>query len=129
MRLKQAISILLLAALMGGCTQNTLSGNALDRLEDLEEQVRYLQKAEYAESLERPDAILETTAKGYCTVRTRSGYFFVSIDRIEPYLDGHKVFVRIGNPMFATFGDLNLTVRWGSNYLILQKPGFKVRKK
>jgi hypothetical protein len=41
------------------------------------------------------------------------GTFLISLDNVEPYLDGHKVRLLVGNPSSGTYSGFSFTVRWG----------------
>ncbi|RKL62315.1 DUF3251 domain-containing protein [Thermoanaerobacteraceae bacterium SP2] len=110
-------TILILTIIIVGCSQPT--NNELDRINSLEDRINILQEQVTQLSNDTKSAILSSTEKGYDSVRTKNGYFFVSIDKIEPYLDGFKVYVNIGNPTLATFSDLKLTVQWSNDILAL----------
>ena len=58
-------------------------------------------------------AVLDPSAKGYSFINTDKGIFLFSVDNVTPYLDGHKVTLRIGNPMYATFTGFKLRVLYG----------------
>ena len=56
---------------------------------------------------------LEPTSKGYSRIDTDNGFFLVSLKDITPYLNGYKVTLNIGNPLFATFHGMTFKVSWG----------------
>jgi len=51
--------------------------------------------------------------EGCLRINSSSGYFLVSLQNVEPYLDGVKVHINIGNPVFATYNGFKLKVIWG----------------
>jgi outer membrane murein-binding lipoprotein Lpp len=46
---------------------------------------------------------LDATAKGFERIDTDTGSFFISVEDVQPYLDGYKLRLKIGNPSSATF--------------------------
>jgi len=46
--------------------------------------------------------------KSYSVVRTLQGLLYVSTDHVEPYLDGFRIHLRIGNPNNVTFDGFQL---------------------
>jgi ABC-type transporter Mla subunit MlaD len=52
----------------------------------------------------------------FVRVNTTSGFFLVSLKNVEPYLDGHKVTLDIGNPTTATYKNLRMKATWGSKF-------------
>jgi len=61
-------------------------------------------------------ATLDTTQKSYGKVDTSNGFFLVSCQNTEPYLDGQKLTLNIGNPLNAGFSGFKVNVRWGPRY-------------
>jgi hypothetical protein len=47
---------------------------------------------------------------------TSNGSFLVSLESIEPYLDGYRVVLNLGNPSAASYSGYTLKVRWGPAY-------------
>ncbi|MEI7464286.1 MAG: hypothetical protein WCJ87_02995 [Burkholderiales bacterium] len=64
-------------------------------------------------ALESGDATISTEDQGYDVARTKFGPFTVSVRGVTPYLDGHKVKIRIGNLTNASFDDPKLKLSWG----------------
>jgi len=62
-------------------------------------------------SLETRKATL--TEGGYGLARTPQTPVFITIAKIEPYLDGYRVALNIGNPSSITFKGIDLEVEWG----------------
>ncbi|MCX7866150.1 MAG: DUF3251 domain-containing protein [Limisphaera sp.] len=58
-------------------------------------------------------ATLDPASKGYSPVSTDKGVLLFAVDGAEPFLDGHKFILRIGNPMNMTFSGFKLKVRYG----------------
>ena len=51
--------------------------------------------------------------KGFLKIETSSGFFFISLKNTEPYLDGVKVYLEIGNPINATYNGFIFKVKYG----------------
>ena len=64
--------------------------------------------------LEEDYTDLDPAAKGYGVIATNKGRFFIAVEKVETYLDGQRVFLRIGNPSSAAFGGCKLDVTWNS---------------
>lgn len=50
---------------------------------------------------------------GYGIARTQHGPIAISLDGIDPYLDGYRVTLSFGNPTTATFNGADVEVEWG----------------
>jgi hypothetical protein len=75
---------------------------------------RRLSNAEFASSRYRT-ATLDLASKNYQRLDTDMGSFMVAAESVEPYLDGYKVVLSIGNPMLATFNGFKLRVEWATS--------------
>ena len=58
-------------------------------------------------------AVFTSSSKGYQFVRTSAGRLPIKLGHIEPYLDGHKIALEIGNPLLTTFSGFSLSVDFG----------------
>jgi|SRR5581483_2447180 len=56
---------------------------------------------------------LDTSTREFGRVDANCGFFLVSCYDVQPYLNGYKVRLRIGNPLAARFVGFNLAVSWG----------------
>lgn len=65
------------------------------------------------ESSDTKAAVFNSSSKGYQFLRTTAGRFFIKLGQIEPYLDGHKITIQIGNPFLTTFSGFSLNVDFG----------------
>lgn len=63
--------------------------------------------------VEKSSCSLDPSEKGYGSVTTDKGTFLFAIDGAQPFLDGHKILLRIGNPMNMTFNGFKLKVKYG----------------
>jgi uncharacterized coiled-coil protein SlyX len=57
---------------------------------------------------------------GFSRINTHSGFFLVALKDVEPYLDGYKVNLDVGNPLAATYKNLKFQVSWGKKFDINQ---------
>jgi hypothetical protein len=91
------------------------------RIEFLEFQNRLAAAAEESEStiilrLDRQfpeSAVLDLGSKTYSSLVTSNGIFYVKVEGAEPYLDGYKIHLLIGNPLSARYSEVKLRARWG----------------
>jgi hypothetical protein len=61
------------------------------------------------------DALIDVNSKNFDTVRSDEGTFLISCQGAEPYLEGYKVHLQIGNPTMLTVNNPKLTVEWGTS--------------
>lgn len=80
------------------------------RVDTLELQVSVLQARPYQA------AVLDPSEKGYSRVDTGQGFFPISVDNVEPYLDGYRVTLNIGNPQFAVYNGFTIKAKWGPQW-------------
>ncbi len=127
-----ASSFAALAVLVAGCSQGEAEGPqhsaAIEsRLNNLEEQVAQLRSDWEEDSAGTVDLIYEhhkhevdsslhvnCDDSNFSWLQSDSLLFPVSCSRAEPYLDGYKLRLYIGNPYSATFTDVKLDVTWGA---------------
>jgi Protein of unknown function (DUF3251) len=57
-------------------------------------------------------ASLDPTEKGYERIDTASGLFLISVVSAEPYLDGYRLHLQIGNLTTARYKGFKLTLTW-----------------
>lgn len=72
-----------------------------------------LTKLEDSHSLIASKIVLNFASKSFTRLATPSGVLFVSVQDAQPYLDGYKVFLDIGNPSNASLVGGNLEISWG----------------
>lgn len=59
--------------------------------------------------------VLDPTQLGpFQMIFTSCGMFFVSLQNVEPYLNGVKIHLRIGNPMMASYNGATLKIKYGN---------------
>jgi hypothetical protein len=56
---------------------------------------------------------IDVTQKSYTPIHTPSGLLFIQCMGAEPYLNGHKLKLAIGNPLLATFNGFKLKCLYG----------------
>jgi len=127
-------STLILVTACDPPAQQQPNSNSQAQIEALEQKMRALsdqvadQKAtievlKSAEALDRAQldginstpAWLDTDTHNYNTARNQFGTFPISIEKIEPYLDGYKVSADIGNLTSSTFSGAKVTLGWGAS--------------
>ncbi len=59
------------------------------------------------------NVVLNLSEKGYQRIDTDNGYFLLAVEDVMPYLDGYKLFFRIGNPSSATYKGFTLKGEMG----------------
>jgi len=55
-------------------------------------------------------------SSGFSRIDTSNGFFLVSVKKLTPYADGHKITLSIGNPLAASYTDIKVKIRWGKRY-------------
>ena len=65
---------------------------------------------------DKSSTALQATTKDYSILESSAGNFLVSTDDISKYANGYKITLRIGNPNFITFTDVNATVEYGEAF-------------
>lgn len=58
-------------------------------------------------------AIIDPSGKGYATLDSGKGILLISCEDAQPYLDGYRVRLRIGNPLYMQFSGFKLTFKTG----------------
>ena len=53
---------------------------------------------------------------GFSRINTDSGFFLVSLENVEPYLEGFRINLEVGNPLLATYKNLKFQVSWGKKF-------------
>lgn len=61
-------------------------------------------------------ALVSTEGQGYGIARTKHGPFLINVEKVEPYMDGVKLKVSIGNITNATFSGADIVAKWGREY-------------
>jgi len=79
--------------------------------------------------LEDGDASVSTEENAYSTAKTTFGSFPVIADKVEPYLDGYKVHLQVGNMTTASFNGAKVTVKWGAPFNSKSPDEFKKKQR
>jgi len=75
--------------------------------------------------LNRKWAEVDTASHAFSTIDTEYGVLFVSCKDAQPYLDGYKLLLEVGNPSGASFGNSTIKTKWGPKHPVF--PGTKER--
>jgi hypothetical protein len=62
----------------------------------------------------RTRAHFDTSEKGFSRINHDLGHFFVSFQNVQPFGDGQKVTLHLGNPLDVTFANVELLVEWSA---------------
>jgi hypothetical protein len=62
------------------------------------------------------DALIDVDSKNFGAAKSDEGTFLISCQGVEPYLEGYKVHLQIGNPTMLVVNNPKLTVEWGSAF-------------
>jgi hypothetical protein len=113
------ISAILLASCSGAGSTTTTGSPTTPKItvEELQEQIIRL-GAEVLALQSKLDEEYNATFDpsnlgGYQVINAGNGYFLVSIKDVQKYLDGCKVTLDIGNPMYATYTGFKIKARYG----------------
>jgi hypothetical protein len=82
-------------------------------------ELRYrLAVVEQTQSLQsnQTEAMLDPASKAYMRVDAKVGFFLISCQNVQPYLDAHKVTLQIGNPQSVSYSGFKLKVRSGPKF-------------
>jgi len=111
------------AMLLGACQQQ--DSGAQKHVADLQNEVRNL--TEKVGNLQNAvidthrslieahptEVTLHLTSKAFSVIDTKVGRLYVAVRSVQPYLNGQKIIVDIGNPTATTFSNAKLTLTWG----------------
>lgn len=61
-------------------------------------------------------AYVSTEEIAYSTAKNNFGSFPIVAKKVEPYLDGYKIHLEVGNMTTASFNGAKVTVKWGPPY-------------
>jgi hypothetical protein len=112
-KIRKISTALLIVTLMVGCNSSET------KVKELEQKVSRLEKQ--VSSLELDNTIrqiggiafLTPGSDGYSVIRFDLGSLTVSLDDIQPYANGSKAKLRIGNLVAGTVTGLKATIEWG----------------
>jgi hypothetical protein len=116
---KTATSISALETRQSNTEEETKRTNAAQL--DLENEVTAIIKTMSSKANAAAPAVMNPAEKGYGIARNEYGVFPVLVEDAQPYLDGYKVRLRIGNLTAATITGVSLEITYG-----LREPDFPV---
>jgi hypothetical protein len=122
MKLMGSVGILVVALMIPGCTDSKTS-ELEQKLSGVETKINEMQStvdyqrtrmARFQVEKDRYSKVyLDASSKGFQRLDTNCGTFWVMLDDIEPYPDGYKLVLSIGNPYYAVFSGMKTLARWG----------------
>ncbi len=89
------------------------------KVSNLEGKVRMLEGKLLLASLNGPQesALFDPQGQsGYQPIKAPAGVILMSLEKVEPYLDGFIVTMNIGNPSSASYTGLKGTIKWGRTF-------------
>lgn len=125
--MKRICLLILVGALIlvSGCSEQAkpvaVDTQLAEKLAALEEKVLKLQSDQFMASLEGPQEIVwfdPQDDKKYQPVRGPAGPILVILEKVEPYLDGFTVHMRLGNPSAAGYTGFTADVKWGRQFVL-----------
>lgn len=118
--------------LLSGCGDKTRSGpegpaassppsaaELSEKLAALEKKLGKLQLDQFSASLAGPQGEVwfdPQDDKGYQAVSAPAGSMLVVLEKVEPYLDGFTVRMKLGNPSSAGYSGFKASVQWGRKF-------------
>jgi hypothetical protein len=144
--IKFPLIIIPIASLFVGCekqAQTQISPGVNQRLQNLETEIANFKSNQVAvqnfnalqwrcdtnyeqrlDSLETAEAqgnvkwaLLDPTTKSYQRIDTSLGSLLISVKSVQPYLDGYKVTLLIGNPYAMDFNGFGVSCKWSASYV------------
>ena len=125
MKLSCSIGIMVVALMISGCADSKTSeleqklSGVETRINEMQSTVDYqrTKMARYQVEKDRYSKVyLDTSSKGFQRLDTNCGTFWIMLDDIEPYPNGYKLVLSIGNPYYAVFSGMKTRARWGSAF-------------
>lgn len=122
MKLFCGIGIMVVALMISGCTDSKTSeleqklSGVETRINEMQSTVDYqrTRMARFQVEKDRYSKVyLDTSSKGFQRLDTNCGTFWVMLENVEPYPDGYKLVLSIGNPYYAIFSGMKTLARWG----------------
>jgi hypothetical protein len=123
--------LLIVLLLCYGCTQPTDPGVTVitpskkpdkqleelkGRLDKIEKDTSRLRFDLDAEKSRYGSLVIDPSSKGYQRLDTSTGTFLVSLKDVQPYADGFKLKLTIGNPSYAQYNGFVLDVTWNKSF-------------
>jgi hypothetical protein len=60
---------------------------------------------------------LDPTDKSYQRIDTNLGFFLIACEDVKKHIDGYKLLINIGNPLYLKYNGFKLKVTWGKKYI------------
>lgn len=109
------IPLVLVASASFLSAQARKSGDLSAKVAALEGQIREMQFNLWMANEKSKNVEFDPTdLKGFGLVKSNNGDFLISVKSVDPYLDGVKVTLRVGNMYNADFVGCRFDVKWGS---------------
>ena len=125
MKLFCSVGIMVVALMISGCTDSKTS-ELEQKLSGVETKINEMQStvdyqrtkmARYQVEKDRYSKVyLDTSSKGFQRLDTNCGTFWVMLEDVEPYSNGYKFVLSIGNPYYAVFSGMKTRARWGTAF-------------
>ena len=120
MRTFYFIGVAAIPVLLSGCNDNSKTAALELRIAELEKKVISVEESTAGFAIDlflKADApglaYLTPGSDGYSTVRFDLGVLTVGIKDIQPYANGSKLLLQIGNPLAVVVNGLQLDIDWG----------------
>lgn len=120
-----SIGIMVVTLTILGCADNKTSeleqkmSDMGTKLNDMQSTVDYqrTRMARFQVEKDRYNKVyLDTSSKGFQRLDTNCGTFWVMLEDVEPYTNGYKFVLSIGNPYYAVFSGVKTRARWGQAF-------------
>jgi hypothetical protein len=123
---RTSVALLLLCLAMGCSSNHAAPAASTDTNLELREELRIL-KEELAQLKEKQEqsefnqflrdfekiAYLQPGDEGYSTVRYDLGVLTAQLSNVEPYANGSRVTLKLGNPLYSAVSGVKAKVEWG----------------
>ncbi len=97
------------------------SSNEREEIDNLRDKLEWMELMQTISKI----ALLKPSDTGYATVQFDLGALALKIDDIQPFANGSKATLRIGNPLSSKINGLQVTIEWGE----VDKKGFAINDK
>lgn len=76
-------------------------------------QLSFLIREALQRTLQEKTAVIDPHSKGYSVLDTGRGSLLIFCDGVEPFLDGYRIKLRLGNPLYMRFSGFKLKFKFG----------------
>jgi len=84
------------------------------RDQQVNKQITYMADEVYKKFFGENYAVIDPNGQGFAKIESNNGMFLASCKAAEPYLDGHKLTLNIGNPYYMKYSGFTMKVRFGT---------------